>query len=168
MLMNKIGASCGPFNCVKVHWSVHTIVNVTKKTLETTLAGLCWIVKTAPSSLAVNRKFVRWEPQESQFSQLFEVRRLETVQITSVERLKAKETVSGEQKLENSLSRLFSITQQDFTTKEVVNATLFVLINAWSVSRELQQHAFSEESTIYAFPLGRSETAPHQRGCDSS
>lgn len=67
MLMNKIGASCGPFNCVKVHWSAHTIVNVTKKTLETTLAVLCWIVKTAPSSLAVKRKFVRWEPQESQF-----------------------------------------------------------------------------------------------------
>lgn len=66
MLMNKIGASCDPFNCVKVHWSEHTIVNVTKKTLETTLAVLRWIVKTAPSSIAVKRKFVRREPQEGQ------------------------------------------------------------------------------------------------------
>lgn len=68
MLMKKIGASCGSFNCVKVHWSAHTIVNVTKKTLQTTLAVPCWVFKTAPSSLAVKRKFVRWEPQESQFS----------------------------------------------------------------------------------------------------
>ena len=62
----------------------------------------------------------------------------------------------------------FSITQQDFTTKEVGNANLLVLIHAWPVSREQQQHAFSEESTFYAVPFGRPETAPYQRSCDSS
>ena len=48
MLMKKIGASCGSFNCVKVHWSAHTIVNVTKKTLQTTLAVLCWDCQNSP------------------------------------------------------------------------------------------------------------------------
>lgn len=168
MLMNKIGASCGPFNCVKVHWSVHTMVNVTKKTLETTLAVLCWIVKTARSSLAVKRKFVRREPQEGQFFAInwatplrnrsnhpggtFEVNR------GSIWRAKAWKFAFPP----------FLITQQDFTTKEVGNVNLFVLIDAWPVSREQQEHAFSEESTICAVPLGRSETAPYQRGCDSS
>ena len=109
----------------------------------------------------MKRKFVRWEPQESQFLQLIELRRLETDQITFVERLKARGAVFGEKKLENLLSRLFLITQQDFTTKEVENADPFALIDAWPVNREQQENAFSEESTIYSVPLGRSETAPY-------
>ena len=77
---------------------------------------------------------------------------------------KTREAVFGEQKLENSLSRLFSITQLDFTTKEVGNVNLFVLIDAWPVSREQQEHAISEEPTLYVVALGRSETAAYQRG----
>lgn len=64
MLMNKIGASCSPFNCVRFHWSVHTMTDVTKNTLETTLAVLFGIVKTAASSLAVKRKLAHGEPDE--------------------------------------------------------------------------------------------------------
>lgn len=78
-----------------------------------------------------------------------------------MERLKEREAVFEGKKLGNSLSRLFSITQQHFTTKEVVNADPFALIDAWPVNREQQENAFSEESKIYIVPLGRSETAPY-------
>lgn len=167
MQMTKIGASCSPFNCVKLHSSVHTMDDVTKKTLETTLAVLCWIVKTASSSLAVKRKFAHRGPEERQ---IFAVNWATPLRNRSNPLSGTFEVARGSiwrEKASKFAFPPFLISQQDFTTKEVGIGNLFASIDAWSVSREQPQHAFSEEPKICFVPLRRPKTASNQRGRDS-
>lgn len=144
MQMTKIGASCSPFNCVKLHSSVHTMVNVTKKTLVTTLAALCWIVKTASSSLAVKRKFAHQEPEERQ---IFAANWATPLRNHSNHLGGSFKVASGSiwrVKASNFAFPPFLISQQDFTTKEVVIGNLLASTDAWSLSREeSQEDAFS-------------------------
>lgn len=62
----------------------------------------------------------------------------------------------------------FLISQQDFTTKEDRIENLFAAIQAWSVSREQQENAFSEKSKVFLVPQRRSKIASDQRSRDSS
>lgn len=55
MLMIRLAPRAAHSTVSGFHSAVHTMRDVTKNTLETTLAVLIGIVKTAPSSLAVNR-----------------------------------------------------------------------------------------------------------------
>lgn len=55
MLMIRLAPRAAHSTVSGFHSAVHTMRDVTKTTLETTLAVLIGIVKTAPSSLAVNR-----------------------------------------------------------------------------------------------------------------